>query len=162
MPIIVPSSGLIDLALIEPYVLPALSGTPLETVMFQAANAAREFCRRTLIWFEPLATLQTVVDQNAYMLALPDDAEVHKLLAVTIGEQPKTSSSADAALGQALRTVAAAARGRPEDVRARASELAALVVAHPDGHASDQIPIIERLLAGKQPSSASRRRAVNE
>ncbi len=84
MPVILPESGTFDLDEFEPYILPAAQSAPIDAVERAVKQAAVEFCRRTLIWHEPLPDLDTVADQEAYLLDRPDDSTVFKLLSASL------------------------------------------------------------------------------
>lgn len=73
-----------DFAALEsalPHVLPSVNGAPASMALLNLREAAREFCRRTLIWQEELAPVLTLVDVANYELPLPEKGALVKLLA---------------------------------------------------------------------------------
>lgn len=73
-----------------PFIWPSCTTCPRDTVVHHTRLAAIDFCWRTHVWREDLDTLLGDGFSNDYALALDDQTEVAKLLAVTV----KDSSTA--------------------------------------------------------------------
>lgn len=65
-----------------PYILPSTPSCPQETAVHHVRLAANEFCRRAHVWRETLDTLIADGFRDTYSLAIDDQVEVAKVLAV--------------------------------------------------------------------------------
>lgn len=88
MPIILPESGTVTTALIEPYVTPGAPSAPPEEIDQCIRMAAAEFCRRTNVWAEQLPGMVTTAGTETYPLDRPVDCDVHKLLRASVDGLP--------------------------------------------------------------------------
>lgn len=88
MPIILPESGTVTTALIEPYVTPGAPSAPPEEIDQSIRLAAAEFCRRTGVWSEQLPGMVTTAGTEIYPLDRPVDSDVHKLLRASVNGLP--------------------------------------------------------------------------
>jgi hypothetical protein len=67
-----------------PFVAPSITACPRDTLLHHIQLAAIEFCAKSLVWTEDLPELLADGYSNEYVLALDDQVEVGKLLAVTL------------------------------------------------------------------------------
>jgi hypothetical protein len=74
----------VNLEDLAPFVLPSVSGCPEPTLLHHLRQAAIEFCGRTLVWQQDLDPITSVAATDSYLLPMPADAKLVKLLAFTI------------------------------------------------------------------------------
>lgn len=70
------------------YIMPSLGGCPSDVALRWVRVAAREFYGRSCAWQETLPEDATVADETTYQLALPEGAELAKLVAVSVDDEP--------------------------------------------------------------------------
>lgn len=69
---------------LAPFVLPSVQGCPDPTLLHHLRQAAIEFCSKTLVWQQELAPIASVAGTGTYLLPVPADAKLVKLLTYTI------------------------------------------------------------------------------
>lgn len=72
----------------HPFVLPYVGNCPVQSVNFHVLQAATEFCARAPVWLEHLDTVLSDAYRTEYPLALDDQVQLVKLLAVKVNGQP--------------------------------------------------------------------------
>lgn len=80
-----------------PFVLPYAAAAPEPVALHHIKLAAVEFCGKTLAWQDDLQGVSSVIGVADYTLNLPEDAELVRMLCVTVGQQEYTVTTAASA-----------------------------------------------------------------